>query len=197
MKTINKIILASLLSTTLLPAIEINSIGVNLGTSKMQADKTDIAGSIALNTSPEENYTHGEIYILVDGFTEDTNIKASLNYINNSNSDIKNNILMVGINKYYKIDDYNVYTGLLLGVAHLEWRTNPMNNTTSNNYTAESIVGALQLGVEYKLDNNIALGLNAKYYISDYTTNLNIGTREAEITSKNNHSLAFGIRYSF
>jgi len=197
MKTINKIILASLLTTTLLPAIEIDSIGLNLGISNIATEQTDIAGTITLTSSPKENYTHGELYMLVDDFTEDKTIKASLNYINNTNSDFKNNILMVGISKYYTLDNYNIYTGVLLGAGHLEWKYNPISNTINTNLTAGSVVGALQLGAEYEIQKNLALGLNTKYYRSNYTTKLDVGVNQSEVTHKNSYSLAIGVRYSF
>lgn len=197
MKIINKLILSSLLATTLLPAVEIDSVGVNLGISNIQTEQTDKIGSITLNFSPKENYTHGELYMLIDGFIEDKTLKASLNYINSTNSELKNNILMVGINKYYTYQEYNLYTGILLGAGHLEWKTNPIDNTTNTNLTTRSIVGALQVGAEYKLQKNIALGLNTKYYRSNYTTKLDVGSNESEITHKSSYSLSFGVRYSY
>jgi len=185
------------LLTTTLPAIEIDSIGLNLGVSNIANEKKDTTGSITLTKTPQESYTHSELYMLVDGFIEDKTIKASLNYINNTNSDFKNNILMLGINKYYQLDSYNIYTGILVGIGHQEWKYNPLANTTNTNYTTSSGVGAIQIGAEYNLQNNIALGLNTKYYLSNYTTNLDIGENSSEITHKSSYSLSFGLRYSF
>ena len=197
MRLVNKIILSSLLATTILPAIEIDSLGVNLGVSNISAKQSNKVGVINLNSSPKESYTHGELYMLIDGLTDDETIKASINYINSTNSDFKNNILMVGINKYYQIDKYNIYTGVLLGAGHLEWKTDPIPTTKTTDLTAGSVVGALQVGAEYQVQNNIALGLNTKYYLSNYTTKLNVGTNKAEITHKSSYSLSVGVRYFF
>lgn len=199
MKILNKVIPSLVLVSSLVKAdtIAIDSIGVNLGISNIATQQTDVVGSITLNTSQKESYTNSELYMLVNGSEEDKSVKMSLNYINNSNSEFKNNILMIGINRYYQIDNYNIYTGFLVGLGHLEWQKNPIQNTTNKNLTAGSIVGALQLGAEYKLDTNIVLGLNTKYYRSNYTTKLDIGTNESEVTHKNSYSLAFGVRYFF
>jgi len=197
MKT--KIVISFLLLTSLSQAneISIDSLGVNLGISNIKAEQIDIAGTLQLTNTPDESYSHGELYILVDGIVEDETIKASINYINSTNSEFKNNLLMIGFNKYYTIKEYNLYAGLLVGIGKLEWQYSPISNNKSKNYKTESVVGALQLGTEYNLNGNIALGLNTKYYISNYSTKVEIGERIIEINHKSSYSLVFGFRYFF
>ena len=196
MKKLNKFLFSLLITTPLLYAegITIDSIGINLGVSNLP---TKQSGTLSLTNKPDESYTNSELYMQVNGLVEDKTIKLSLNYINSTNSEFKNNILMVGANKYYTYENYNIYTGLLIGRGHLEWKYNPLSSTTKSNYTASSTVGAIQLGAEYKLTKNIALGLNTKYFISNYSTKLRVATETSEIKHKTSYSLALGVRYSF
>ena len=199
MRLKSKIIASILLISSISQASEIaiDSIGVNLGISNIKAKQTNKAGSLTLTNSPDESYTNSELYILVDGFTEDKSIKASLNYINSTNSEFKNNLLMIGINKYYKLNNYNLYAGVLVGMGHLEWKYNPLLNPTKENFTTASGVGAIQAGAEYKLTKNLNLGLNTKYYRSNYATSIELGDNYSEIKHSSSYSLAFGVRYFF
>ena len=129
---------------------------------------------------------------------DDKTIKPSINYIYPTNDDFTNHILMVGLNKYSTVENYNLYGGLLLSMGNLKWETNPVPSTLNTDYKTSSMVSAIQVGAEYKLTETLLLGVNTKYYMSDYSTTIEpTSSIKAEINHKSSYSVALGVRYSF
>jgi len=149
MKTINKITASLLVASSLLNAdIGLDSIGFNLGSATFTTEQTNKLGSITLANEPETQYLHGEIYALIGGVFEDQSYKPSINYILSDNKEFTNHLFMVGINKYFSLEDYNLYAGLLVGNGMLNWKSNPIDGTKDNDTNVQSPVGAIQVGAE-------------------------------------------------
>jgi len=200
MKTINKITLSLVLISSLVNAgeIGIDSLGINVGKACIDAKQSDKIGSVVLNKSPEEKYTHFEAYTLLGGIVDDKSWKPSINVTYNTNDDFKNYLLMVGLNKHFEYDSFNLYAGALVGVGKLSWQYNPLNSTMIQNYKSYSPVGAIQVGAEYKITEKLLVGLNAKYYIHEYGTSLKATSDTlTEITHSYGNSVSIGLRFKF
>jgi len=200
MNNITKITLSLLLASYMLQAKEDNrnSIGINLGYKYMPTSQDDKKGTITLANEPDESYLHGEAYIMLGGVLADASLKPSINYMISNNSEFTENLLMVGVNKFYEYKGYDLYAGLLLGVGQQEWTYNPINSTKDTDYTTTSIVGAVQGSIEYPLTKKLSLALNSKVYVHNYSTQLEPrATEEAEINHNVSMSVAVGLRYSF
>jgi len=196
----NKIIPSLLLVTTLLNAqsIHIDSVGANIGLAWMPTDQIDKSGSLTLDRSPEGQYYNGELYSIIGGVFDNTNYKPTINAIYNTNDDFNNYMLLVGVNRYYEYDNYDLYLGLLAGGGVQEWSYNPLHKTQEEDVSSDSLVIALQAGAEYDLTQDLHLGLNAKYYIHDYSAQLqSTDTTSTEINQAHSLSVSVGLRYSF
>ena len=137
-------------------------------------------------------------YPLNYGIFEDKTIKPTINAILAKNNEFTNALLMLGLNKYYEYEKHDFYFGLLVGEGAQTWEYNPLNGTKNNAYTAWSPVAAFQVGAEYMIQKNLALGLNAKYYLHNYTTNLAPSPSvSSEILHSRSTSVSIGLRYIF
>jgi len=199
MKTINKITASLLVASSLLNAdIGLDSIGFNLGSATFTTEQTNKLDSITLANEPETQYLHGEIYALIGGVFEDQSYKPSINYILSDNKEFTNHLFMVGINKYFSLEDYNLYAGLLVGNGMLNWKSNPIDGTKDNDTNVQSPVGAIQVGAEYQVSDKFSLGVNSKYYLHDYLTSLEpTSSATAKINHTSFYSIVIGLRYSF
>ncbi len=107
-------------------------------------------------------------------------------------------MLLVGVNKYFEYDKYDLYLGLLAGAGMLTWSYNPLHHTLEESMTSDSLVVALQAGAEYDLTEKLHLGLNTKYYLHDYSALLqSTSSTSAEISHPHALSMSLGLRYSF
>jgi len=199
MKILNKITVSLLVASSPIHAdLSVDSIGLNAGSSQINTKQTNLVGSITLANEPDAQYIHGELYALIGGFFEDKSYKPSVHYLLSKNSEFTNHLFMAGINKYFLFEDYHLYAGLLVGQGILNWKYNPISGTNDNDKNLQSIVGALQVGAEYKVTEHFSLGVNAKYYLHDYQTVLepSIGA-SADINHNSSSSISLGMRYSF
>lgn len=196
----NKIILSFLLASTLVNAqsIGIDSIGGNLGLAWMPTDQVDKSGTITLDKVPDEQYFHAELYTLIGGVFDDASYKPTINAIANINGDFNNYMFLVGLNKYFEFNNYDLYLGLLVGAGSQNWKYNPLNSTQIEKKSSSSFVGAIQAGAEYDLSQSFHLGVNSKLYGHQYTAVLE---PTSDISSELNHnysySISIGLRYSF
>ena len=200
MNSTHKIIVSFLLASTLVNAqsIHIDSVGVNLGLASMPTNQVDKSGALILDKSPDEQYYHTEFYTLVGGVFNDTSYKPTINAIANTNNDFNNYVLLVGVNKYFEFEKYDLYLGLLAGAGSQNWNYNPLHSTQIQNKSSSSLVGAIQVGAEYDLSNKLHLGLNTKYYAHNYKAVLESTNKtSSEINHNYSYSLSIGLRYSF
>jgi len=197
-KIIPSLTTALVLATSVNAGVGVDSVGVNVGCMNITSEQSDKKGTITDVNMPEEQMLQAELYMLIGGVFDDKSWKPTVNYMYAQNSDLTNHMLMIGLNKYFYFDNFNLYGGVLAGTGQVEWKYNPINSTKDNDYKVASWVGAVQAGVEYPITKSLALGLNAKYYLHDYDTALipSAGA-ESEITQSNACSLAIGLRFSF
>lgn len=173
MKNIIKLILSMVLTSCVYGSeISINQIGLNFGKSAMNYKQKDYTGTIILGNEPEENFNLLEPFIVVEGIFERKDIKPYFSYSYLNNSDLKNQYLLMGLNKYYKYKEIDFYAGLLVGYGELKWKYNLLNNSKDNNFIATSLISGAQFGLQYPLKNNLLLNLNTKFLAHKYETNL-------------------------
>jgi len=205
MKNTNKLKLLSLLATSTLVAsdISINSIGLNIGTSNSSYTQTNHSGSIILGNEPNKSFNTIEAYATlnpISNICKEYNMKPYISYTYSTNTDLKHRYLLTGVNKYYKLKDTKVKlnTGLAVGYGQINWKYDPLNNSKDTNVDANSFIAAIQLGLNYPLNKKFSIGLNSKYLIHNYETNLNpsVGV-SSTIKHKNTISVMFGVEYGF
>lgn len=197
MRLINKLLASMLLVSSIIYAGDINldSIGANIGCTKMDVKQIDEIGSITLAKDPDDKMRQIELYALLGGVFEDSSIKPTLNFIHSWNNDLSTNSVLIGVNKYYMFDKYNLYAGILGGVGRLKWNYNPINNTKETDYGASSLVGVIQLGVEYPLNDKIFLNVNTKYMLHNYSTELQpVNSVHSELIHNHSCLLSVGLR---
>jgi len=169
-----------------------NSIGINIGQSHSNYHQSNHTGSINLGNTPDETFNSYELYgtLKQDIF----GMKPYLSYTYSSNDDLKHQYILVGLNKYY----HYLYGGIVVGTGEMKWRYNPLNSSSDNDYITTSLLGGIQVGIEYKITNSIALNLNTKVLYHNYDTKLNPSTTAtAEITHNTTTSFGMGLKYSF
>ena len=197
--TLTKILLASTLTASILSAnstndVSFESLGLNLGYAYMPYNHSG-------NTPDEgfkKNFTSVELYTIIDNLFEDNSYKPTINYVFNSNSDFHNHTLLLGVNKYFYNDGYDLYLGGLLGFGQLRWKTDTLFPNSQNDYESTSFTGGVQAGVEIPMSKHWALGLNSKFLLHSY----NMGIAETFNTSSSykhpyTASISIGLKYFF
>ena len=198
MKNINKIVLLSAFASSLLLSSEIalDSIGLNLGKSHASYSQENHIGSITLGNEPDKTFSSYELYTVLKSVYTNKTIKPYISYTYSSNTDLKHQYVLVGLNKYYKHNTLDLYAGVLAGYGQLDWRYNPLNSSKDNTYNAYSFIGGIQAGIEYPLENNLALNINAKYLYHDYETKLE-PSASARSTLTHDYTASFGVGLSY
>lgn len=201
MKLINKFLILNTLFPVLVFAenISIDSIGLNIGSSKMDYSQTNNSGAVVLGNEPNKVFNTYEIHTTLNNLLDiDDDIKPYFSYTYSNNSELKHQYFLVGLNKSYKYNIFNLEGGVIAGYGELNWKYNPLNNTTDNDYNANSFIAGVQGSIKYPLDNKISLGLNAKYLLHSYDTQLKPNSAtSATIHHDNTVVVSFGITYTF
>ena len=198
-----KILSLSLLTSTLLFSsnISIDSIGVNLGNSNSDYKQVNHQGSIILGNTPDKSFNSIELYTTLNPLSDickEYNMKPYVSYTYSSNDDLKHQYLLLGLNKYYNHNNYELYAGLLGGYGQMNWKYDPLNNSKSKKIDANSFIAGLQLGVNYSVNDKVSLGLNTKYLVHNYETNLNpTAGVSATIEHKSTSTIMLGLSYKF
>lgn len=195
-----KLIISTLIASSSLLAsnIAIDSLGVNLGVSNTNYKQTNNQGRIILGNEPDKSFSNIEIFTILNNlFTNDT-IKPYVSYTYSSNSDLKHQYLLSGINKYYKHSQVIYYAGVVAGYGELKWKYDPLNSSSSSDHKATSFIVGLQGGLEYPISKQYSLNLNTKYLVHDYETELKpSNTVSSSIEHDRTASISVGIKYSF
>lgn len=195
-----KILLTTFIGSSLLLAqdISIDRLGLNLGVSNLDYTQKDHQGSIVLGNEPDKRFNSLEVYTTLNGVFERTDLKPYISYTYSQNDELKNQYLLLGLNKYYKKENYNLYAGILGGYGQLQWQYNPLNSTTDNKYEANSYLLGIQGGLEYPFNEKVSLGVNSKYLYNNYKTHLYpTGSTYSTIEHKPLLSISLGLSYKF
>ncbi|MEA3352922.1 MAG: hypothetical protein U9Q33_03765 [Campylobacterota bacterium] len=198
----SKLTIIALISINL-EAVDITaqSVGLNVGTSHFPFSKKDNIGSIILENKPNESFSSIEISTILNPVTKmckDKNMKPYLSYTYSSNSDMKHQYILAGVNKYYPYKSSSLYAGALLGYGQLDWKYDPLNSSKYINKDSNSFIAGIQTGVDYPIDEKFSLGLNVKYLLHDYETKLEPTTSvSSSIEHKSSFNVSLGLRYSF
>jgi len=192
--TLIAIHLSSSLSYADKPSID--SIGVNIGYSKM-VENFSTTGSIK-NLEPNNNFTSAEIYMMLRDVFPDSTYRPTLNYIYSTNSNLTNQSLLIGLNKYFIRKNSSLYLGLLAGYGELKWDKSYIDSTLKNDLIANSIVYGAQVGLDAPVSEHISLNINVKYLLHDYTMDVEYTpTNTASYDHKSTTNISVGLKYSF
>lgn len=205
MKLLNKILTTSLLASSSLLAsdISIDSIGFNYGISSINYDQQDISGSITLGDQPDKSFDSYEISVTLDPILDickNNNLKPYVSYTYSSNTDLKHQYILAGVNKYYtpSTSKAELYAGALLGYGELTWKYDPLNSSKQITHNSYSTIAGLQTGLILPVSKALSFNIDGKYLIHDYDTKLNPsddvrGTLNHDSTSV----VSLGIQYKF
>jgi hypothetical protein len=196
--------LSTLLASSSLLANDsvINSMGLNLGVVNSDSDQKNTNGAIIFGNEPDSSFNQLELYLTLNPLTEtckEYNMKPYISYTYSSNSDLKHQYLLLGVNKYYTPSniDLELYMGALLGYGQIDWKYDPLNNSFNKNVDANSFIGGIQLGVKYPLSEKLSLNLNGKYLFHSYETDLKTTNATAVIEHDRTSSFSLGLEYRF
>lgn len=179
----------------------VDAIGINLGLSHISNNHENHNGSIILGNTPDQTLNTYELYTTLKPLSDickKYKMKPYISYTYSNNTELKHQYLLVGINKYYNHNSYELYAGGLIGYGELKYRYNPLNNSKSNDYTASEPIIGLQTGLNYPINQNIDLVVNVKALYHNYDTYLNPNnTATANLEHKYTTSASVGIGWKF
>jgi hypothetical protein len=180
----------------------INSVGLNLGKSHTSADQKDKSGTILLANNPEQSFNSLELYLTLNPILDmckEYDMRPYISLTHSRNSELKHQYLLVGINKYYTQSTLplELYTGVVGGYGQIDWRYDPLNNSTRKNVDANSFIAGIQIGANYPINEKLSLGINGKYLLHNYETNLKTTNATATIEQDATATISLGLEYSF
>lgn len=202
MRILEKITLLSIAAASSLVASDsiVDTIGLNIGASHSSYNQTNHTGVVP-NINSDKSFNAYEIYTTLNPISDickKYNMKPYISYTYSTNSDLKHQYLLAGVNKYYNHNSFELYAGVLGGYGQIDWKYDPLYSSKDTNVDANSFIGGLQIGMNYLLTDKLSLGINSKYLIHNYQTNLKpsngvYSTIEHDSTA----SVSFGVGYSF
>jgi hypothetical protein len=183
-------------------AISVDKVGLNLGVAKSTYKQNDTKGAIILGNNPDKTYNSAEVYTTlnpISEFCKENNIKPYFSFTYSKNSELNHKYLLAGLNKEYKASKkVDIYGGLLAGYGKLKWKYNPLNSTIDNDYKATSAIGGLQVGSDYALTEKVSVGINSKYLVHRYKTDLKpSATSTSQIKHNSTYTISLGVSYKF
>jgi len=203
-RLLTTLILTTFLASSTLLANDsvVNSMGINLGVSNSNSDQKNTNGTIILGNEPDNSFNTTELYLTLHPLTnicKEYKMKPYISYTYSSNSELKHQYFLLGINKYYTPSntDLVLYTGLLGGYGQIDWKYDPLNNSFNKNVDASSFIAGIQLGASYSLSEKLSLNLNGKYLLHNYETDLKTSTASAEIEHESTINVSLGLEYKF
>jgi hypothetical protein len=172
-----QILLSTLLASSLLASESfIDSIGINLGVSHISYNQENHNGSITLGNNPDQNFKAIEVYTTLNPLSDickEYNMKPYVSYTYSSNDELVHQYILVGINKYYNHNSYDLYAGILAGYGELKYKYSPIPGSKTNDFISSQPIVGMQTGLNYPITSNIQIGLNLKALYHDYDTYLN------------------------
>jgi len=185
---ITSVLALSTLSTYAAAEVEINKVGLNLGINNMHYEDNEI---LRRDLLPSKHHFSTELYVLIDGLIDSDNLyKTYAGYMHSFSDDLRNDLLLVGINRHFKTDSIEPYLGVVVGYGASNWKTLP----NYKDKTATSLVAGVQAGAEYDITNNLALGVHSKLIWNEYETFVN---SSKALTHNLSTNVSFGLSYSF
>jgi outer membrane protein OmpA-like peptidoglycan-associated protein len=196
-QNIGKLLISSLLFATVAFAesVKIESIGANIGYANMNYS---LKGNLKDIDEPSKHFLNFEIYSTIKNVFKNRTIIPSLHYIYNGNNDIDTHTLLLGLNKCFAFENFNLYTGILAGYGTLLWKENPIKYTNNNDFSSNSLVGGLQLGAEFPVTKQLKFNLNLKYLLHDYKIDLKpLPNYSSELLHPATASISLGFKWFF
>jgi opacity protein-like surface antigen len=199
-----KLTLSTLLASSSLLAsdVSINSIGVNLGKAHTNYDQKNNSGTIILGNEPDTSFNSLELYLTLNpilDYCKENDIRPYISLTHSRNSDLKHQYLLVGVNKYYTPSTLPVelYAGIVGGYGQMDWKYDPLNNSSSKNADSNSFIAGIQLGASYPLNEKLSLGINSKYLVHNYETDIKTSNATTTIEQDSTATFSIGLEYSF
>ncbi len=195
-KNINKLLFTSLLTVGILQAnsLGFDAIGLNVGYAYMPYTHSENKPDALFS----KDFLNLELYTVLKNTFDDNRYKPTINYIYNVNNQFNNHSLLLGINRYFYLEEKKIYLGVLLGYGQLQWDKETISNTTKNDLEAGSIVGGLQGGIELLINKHLSFNINSKLLLHSYDMSIeDTPTYKAEYLHPYTASLSLGIKYSF
>ena len=169
-------------------------IGLSVGGSKLNMSEDKVTGDIDLDVDLKNS---GLNYGLEGGYYFHKNIFMTLNYQRTDLSDLYINDLYTTLN--YQFDDLSIvapYLGLLAGYSLMNWDTYPVDSITEDP-KGSSFMAGFQVGGDIDIAFGISLYIVYKYWITNFTTDVETQDAKTVIEHKDEQNLNLGIKYNF
>ena len=151
-----------------------------------------------MGNTPDKQYSSYELYTILKSVYTNKTIKPYISYTYSKNEDIKNQYILVGLSKYYKHKDINLYATLLTGYGELKYRYNPLNSSKDNSNDANSFIVGIQTGVNLPISSSVSINIKSKYLYNDYETKIEPSdTIKSSLTHSYTTNLSVGLVYGF
>ncbi|MBN2815166.1 MAG: SPOR domain-containing protein [Campylobacterales bacterium] len=166
-------------------------IGVSFGASKFDlGTKGDLPLDIAMRS-------YGPNYGLEFGYYVNEHVFATLNY---QRTDLRHSFFDAGFAslnyQLEKIGTANVYAGVLVGAAKLNWETSPVSGGSAPS-SVYSVTGGFQVGTDVELYGPLSLYGYYRYMMMDFNTLVVSGTQSTEIDHSSQQDFNIGFKYHF
>ena len=169
-------------------------LGVIVGVNSLTINTENKSGTVSLNTPLDES---GYSYNLHIGANFDKNYRIVLNYDYIPVDDVTLENYYLSLN--YQINRYlNPYIGLSTGISLLEWKIDPLTNSTTKKTDSEAsgFIG-IQAGLEHKYNKNYSVLTQLLYQELFHNTKVTNGTNEVHIKHDRLFQIGIGLRYFF
>lgn len=122
------------------------------------------------------------------------NISAELSYQTQKLEIVRFNQLLLGLNYHFKEisnTNFTPFIGVNIGISSLKWSGNPFGTSTRQDKTSSEFVYGVNLGVNYKLDDNWYFYTKYQYLKPSHKTYINNNSLNHNSLS----NIVFGIKY--
>lgn len=190
MKTLKALLITILLSLNLYSSDCF--VDISTGYSNSPYVKKDITGSININDLDENGY----LYDLAVGYRINDKLFSTLNYQYSKFDDIDYDNFYITLNYQFE-SSLKPYVGLLVGKSFLHWNKDPLNSSQNIDWTSGSFMYGLQVGLEYKINENLTFIPRVLHSRTDHGTNLISAPAQSYIEHDSKTQVLFGLRSGF
>jgi opacity protein-like surface antigen len=172
-------------------------LGLHLGQGYTPYEQVEHQGSTILENEPGETFNLAELSFEVEKFLPyGMRPYVSLSY--SQNSELTHYYGLVGVHKYFSIDDLKTYLGLQVGYGQLKWEYDPLESSKEVTSNTSSYITSLNAGLEYGLGSSWLLHTGIKFLYHVYETELEpTTTQKSTIENKYTVSATLGLKYRF
>ncbi len=170
--------------------------GLSVGYGNAPSSHVLESGSVIV----KEPSASGQNYSLYGGYDFANGVTLLANYMYLNTNDLEFSNYLGSLNyRFEHLGAFVPYIGCSLGYSSLKWNTSPIANASpSSNNDSAGIAYGTQIGLLYKLFQNISLKVDYSYLFLNHTTNITQGTTgRSKLQHNTLDSILIGLEYTF